>query len=442
MTPREIARVHFPNLAPTLLADRSVVAVTPAGDISWAGGVTWELARAVARSGRRVLLVDLSLEEPALGTGATDAAGQGIVDAFAFGVALNHVAREQEPNLYYIGTGSPGAQAAEVVASDRWQRLARGFASEGALLVLFVPAALLPTLKVDLGALVVAAKDGFTVDGATFPGISTRVRAGTPLVAVVREDPPPAPVRASGATRSSGARGRSVSVAQAMAARRQGRRAGTRAGLVLVAVSGTLVGLVALVRWVRTGPASPPASPERVVASPRRPSPLPPAGRAPAPADSLFYSIQIAAFNAPERAVAYLSGLEQDGLTGTVTPVMLGQQGWWHRVLVGLAPSPAAADSLLRELWRRGAVRQPNGTILRTPFALEIARASSPEEARDTALALRRRGVAAYIVAAADGTVRLLVGAFEDHDQGRAADSLLGASGITGALVLRAGQRP
>lgn len=441
MTPREVASVHFPNLAPTLLADRSVVAVTPAGEIAWAGGVTWDLARAIARSGRRVLLVDLSLEEPALRDGATDTVAEGIVDAFAFDVALNHVAREQEPNLYYIGTGSAGAQAADVVASDRWQRLARGFASEGALLLLFVPAALLPRLKVDLGALVVAAREGFVPDAGTFPGISARVQAGTPLVAIVRENPPPAPARATGATRSSGATRRSVSVAQAMAARRQAQRHRARAGLVLVAVTGALVGLVALVRWGRSGP-PPPASRDTVVAAPPPSAAYGLPGPARAPRDSLFYSIQIAAFNAPERAVAYLSDLDEDGLTGTVAPVALGQQGWWHRVLVGLAGSPSAADSLLRDLWRRGAVRQPNGTILRTPFALEIGRASSPEDARDSVLALRRRGIAAYIVAAADGTASILVGAFEDRDQGQAADSLLRATGVTGALVPRAGRRP
>ncbi|HXV87310.1 MAG TPA: hypothetical protein VD793_11445, partial [Gemmatimonadales bacterium] len=101
MTPREVARVHFPSLAPVLLADHAVVAVTPAGaDAAWSGGVAWDTARAVAQSGRRVLLVDLSLESPALTPGARDTVPEGIVDAFAFGVALNQVAREQEPNLY------------------------------------------------------------------------------------------------------------------------------------------------------------------------------------------------------------------------------------------------------------------------------------------------------------------------------------------------------
>jgi hypothetical protein len=445
MTPREVARVHFPNLAPTLLADRSVVAVTPAGgEPAWAGGVAWETARAVARSGRRVLLVDLSLEQPVLRDGATDAAPQGIVDAFAFGVALNAVAREQEPNLHFIGTGSAGAQPADIVASERWQRLARGFASEGALLLLFVPAAALPQLTVDLAALVVAAPEGFAVDGGTFPGISARVESGTPLVAIVREGPPPAPQRSSGMVRTSGTTRRSVSVAQAMAARRRAHSRASRTGVAIALVVVALAGLAALLRWSLGGTPGAPVVVSRdtvVAARPRS------AGGLDRPSlagsrDSLFYSIQIAAFNAPDRAVAFLRDLDEDGLGGTVTPVALGQQGWWHRVVVGLAPSATGADSLLRDLWRRGNVRRPNGTILRTPFALEIGRVSSPEEGRDSVTALRRRGIAAYIVAAADGTARLLVGAFEDEDQGRAADSLLRAAGVAGALVPRAGRRP
>jgi cell division septation protein DedD len=158
--------------------------------------------------------------------------------------------------------------------------------------------------------------------------------------------------------------------------------------------------------------------------------------------DSLFYSIQIAAFNTPERALAYLNEFEEHGVTGTVTPVALGRQGWWHRVLVGLAPSAVAADSLLRDLWRRDRVRRPVGTILRTPWALEIGLLPGIEAAADSAGALRRGGVAAYIVAARGGAARLLVGAFEDRDQARAADSLLRAAGVTGALAPRAGSRP
>jgi hypothetical protein len=67
MTWREVSSTHFPNLASTLLADHTVVAFTPAtSDFPWAADVTWEAARAVARTGRQVGLVDLCLEQPVL----------------------------------------------------------------------------------------------------------------------------------------------------------------------------------------------------------------------------------------------------------------------------------------------------------------------------------------------------------------------------------------
>jgi len=435
MTPREVARVHFPNLAPTLLADHSVAALAPAGgEPEWAAGVAWETARAVARTGRRVLLVDLSLERPALHAEAKEAGAEGIGDAFAFGVALNHVAREQEPNLFFIGTGSPAADQRAVLTSERWQRLARGFASEGALLLLHVPAAALPVLRIDLGTLIVAAPMGYVPGSDTFPGLAERLLRGTSLLAIVRDTVPPPP-RTSGSQR--------VSVAAATAARRRQRRQIPRAvvGLMIVAA---VLGVVALLVSRRGGgtPAAPPEAPSDSAVPPAasgRPRTLS-VGAGAAPADSLFYSIQIAAFDNSAKAVEYLGGLGEDGATGTVTPVLLGQQGVWHRVVIGAAPHALAADSMLRDLWRRGRVRRPNGTILRTPLALEIARVSSPVEAEDSVAGLRRRGIPAYIVAA-DGPVRILVGAFEDDDQVRLADALLRAAGIPSVLVHRAGPR-
>ena len=55
MMPREVTPTHFPNLAATLIADCTVVALTPAtNDVAWAASATWSAARAVARAGRRV----------------------------------------------------------------------------------------------------------------------------------------------------------------------------------------------------------------------------------------------------------------------------------------------------------------------------------------------------------------------------------------------------
>ncbi len=90
MTIRDVQRIDLSQLVPSLLANKSVIALVPAvADDPWAAQVAWEIARAAA-SGRRVALVDVSLEQPALDAGAP--AGEGLVDAFEFGASLTHVA--------------------------------------------------------------------------------------------------------------------------------------------------------------------------------------------------------------------------------------------------------------------------------------------------------------------------------------------------------------
>jgi cell division septation protein DedD len=155
----------------------------------------------------------------------------------------------------------------------------------------------------------------------------------------------------------------------------------------------------------------------------------------------LFYSVQVAAFNQADQAAAYARGLARAG-AATVSPVRLGRQGVWYRVVVGALPTPAAADSLLHWLWSRRLVERPNGTILRTPHAQAVAEGVSLNEAGRLAEGLRRRGVAAYIVPAPGGAAAVLVGAFEERDQARAADSLLKVAGLKSTLVLRMGTRP
>ena len=158
------------------------------------------------------------------------------------------------------------------------------------------------------------------------------------------------------------------------------------------------------------------------------------------PSDSLFYSIQVAAFSQAAQAVSYAEDFHDDE-AATVSPVQLGRQGLWFRVIIGAYAAPEEADSVLRELWSRGVVERPSGTILRTPHTFRLERAASLDAARERAEGLRRRGVAAYIVPAPDGTALVAAGAFENPDQARAADSLLRLSGLEATLTHRMGTK-
>jgi len=432
MTPREVTPTHFPNLAATLIADCTVVALTPAtNDVAWAASATWSAARAVARAGRRVGLIDLSLERPALHQGARDTADEGIVDAFTFGVSMGHVAREQEPDLYFIAVGSISTDPNEVWAHARWQRLARGFRQEGAVLLLYVPPAALPRLNLELDGLVVLSPVGYAPDGLTFPGIGERLKRGTRLIAIVcnersapRPTPPPSrrpslgvrrppkrPVIGPAVIGTVGVIGIAAVLAVTLGVG-SGGGAGGAGGAPMAADLGGGAALPA-------APATPPA---------------------PLTGDSLFYSVQVAAFSQADQAAAFAEDFEAADVA-TVSPVQLGRQGLWFRVIVGAFATPAHADSLLRAWWQRGTVERPNGTILRTPHTFLVEHNASPEAARETAEGLRRRGVAAYIVPAPDGTAFVVVGAFETPDQARAADSLLRLTGLQTTLAYRMGTR-
>jgi hypothetical protein len=425
MTPREVTPTHFPNLAATLFADCTVIALTPAtNDVAWAATATWSAARAVARAGRRVGLIDLSLERPVLHEGARDTADEGIVDAFTFGVSMGHVAREQEPDLYFISVGSIPTDPNEVWANARWQRLARGFHQEGAALLLFVPPAVLPRLNLELDGLVVLSPVAYAPDGLTFPGIGERLKQGTRLIAIVcnersvpRPTPPPARRRSRGMRPS------------------PMRPAVRPAVVVAVGVIG-LAAVLAVALGVgsdEAGGGAEGAGATGGVGAAAAPAPSD-------PGDSLFYSVQIAAFSQADQAAAYAEDFDAvDG--ATVSPVQLGRQGLWFRVVVGAFATAGDADSLLRAWWQRGTVERPNGTILRTPHALLVEHNASPEAARETAQGLRRQGVAAYIVPAPDGSALVLVGAFETPDQAGAADSLLRLTGLQTTLAYRMGTR-
>ncbi len=460
MTPREVSSAHFPTLAATLLADHTVVALTPAtSDFPWATDVAWEAARALARAGRRVGLVDLCLDQPVLHRRASHATEEGIVDALVFGVSLTHVAKEEERNLYFLAGGSTPPDAEVVYAHERWRRLGRGFRQEGAILLLFVPPSALGRLQADLDGIVVLSPGGYAVGTPAFPAIGERVAAGVPLLAVVRQG------RASGQVAS--VRPSRVSASHPPLTR---RRRPSRAPLLGLALAAVVVGgltVLALRSRSRALPrqaAAPAATPTTAAeaatpttaaeattpptAAAAAPPPTAAAARTPAAAparadagDSLFYSVQVAAYNQADQATAHAARLARAG-AATVSPVRVGGQGMWYRVMVGALPTPAAADSLLRWLWQQHLVEEPNGTIRRTLLANALAESASPAEAERLAAGLRRRGIAAYIVPAPGGLARVLAGAFEAPDQARAADSLLRLAGLSSTIVLRTGTKP
>lgn len=446
MTPPALAIGDLPNAVPTLVADHAVVVLMASDDLQLAAYLAWAVARAAA-SGRRVALIDLSLERHALDGPATNPSAEGVVDVFEHGASLSHVAREQAvPGLFYIGGGTPPADAAAILGNARWQRLARGFAQEGALLLLFAPLDALAGLSLKPDALVwLGAGDDPSAharaEWAEVP-ILARVIA-RPSTAAVAEVPPATPAAPLAGRRASGP-------VPMFTPRRPSRRRRGISPLVWILLG---IPVLAAAGYLFLRPQTPPRSlvppptgfedsvrdtvtdRKRAAARPEPVLPTP----APAAGDTLYYSVQVAAFNALPAAMQYANRLAPNAGLVTVTPVSLGRQGVWYRVVVGALPSPSAADSVRRALWRDGLVDRPQGTILRTPNAYLLNTYPSRGAAEDGAQGVRDQGVPAYIVAEANGTFRLMLGAFEAPEQATAADSLLRALGSRATLITRIG---
>ena len=414
MTERTLTPSQLPQLVPTILAGHHVVALTPASnDASWAARATWMLARAAASSGRRVLLVDLGLQGASLDDGANNPTGGGIAEAFSSNRDLQDFVAEQEvAGLHYIGRGTQANDLGAVWSSDRWTRLARGFASEDALLLLAAPPAALAALEIADLAIIVIAPEGFSATSPTFPGITNRLAAGTPLLGVIVREPRPRPSQPI--RRPSGARPRP---------RRNSRAVTGIVGAIAVIV----VALMVLSRNSGTEPARAMARRDRTA-----PATAAMAGRD-NPADSLFYSVQVAAHNTLAQAMSHAGEIERLGHLAVVSPTRTGNQGIWYRVLVGALPTARAADSLLQTLWRDGTLERPQGTILRTPDTYRL-RAS-----REDLPGLRAQGIPAYIVLSPDKTDLVYVGAFDLAEQASNTDSLLSSAHLAGTLVRRTG---
>jgi cell division septation protein DedD len=460
---RDLPRTHLDRLAPALLADHTLILLVPAtADGDWAVAAAWDVARAAA-AGRRVALVDLQLEQPALDARADVAAAEGIVDAFEFGVSLTHVACPQHPaTLHFIPVGTAPSSAAAVWGNPRWERLRRGFEREGALLLAYAPAHALRELAARPDGVLVLAPRGYDPETQPLPALQ---QAGIAILGVVRDDPAPARRPAPLPTGYDGRPPAVEPIWTAHLSRESARRAARDVGRRVMggerrfgsplqrgAVVGGAVVLIAILIFTLRPPGAErraPSAGESPGTEGQAPSTeAPPSAERQAsstpqsapPADTLFYSAQVAAFSQLEQAMAHAAGLEEPGRPAFVTPVVVGRNATlWYRVLVGALETADAAEALLRDLWSSGDAVRGQGTILRTAQALEVGAHADPGDARAAARALRARGVPAYIVPGPDGGARVLVGAFETPDQARVADSLLARAGVSGSLVTRTG---
>lgn len=415
MMPRALPRSRLGNLIPTLVESQSLVALVPAtADLRWAAEAAWDVARAAASDQRRVALVDLWIDEPRLHEVVGLTPSDGIVDAFEYGVSLTRAAHEVD-GVFFIAAGSYTASAGEIFTHARWKKLQGGFRSEGALLLLYLSAGGLARLAAVPDGLVVLSPDGFEPESSIGQGIIAATERGVPMLGVVRERWTPTAQAVPG----------SISAAAAP------RRRAARPALVAATLAAGALGgwglleldpghpLIALGRAVP--PAAAPSPPP-----PPLPLPPPPALRA----DTLAWTVQLAAYGSLQKALALADRVKDGG--AFVTPVPLGRGTVWYRVLVGSYPTRASAAAARAALWHRRTVPKGQGKVLRAPYSLELDGATDLEK-------LRRRGI---VTLAGTGNASALVGAFESPEQASFTQAQLARAGIEATLIMRVETTP
>src|SRR3989475_11651065 len=404
------------HLVPPLLDDAALVAlVTMANDPPWAAKAAWDIARIAARDGRRVALVDLCLENPALHEMVGLHATEGIVDAFEYGVSLNKAAHEVT-GVFILPAGSDTAKPAEVYAHARWPKLQAGFRSEGALLLALLPPAGLAQFSATPDGVIVLAPEGL----ADFA-----MPHDVPLLGVVRDrwlpssprvSPPPLPIPVADRPRR-----------------------GLRVALAALVVAALSVGGWALLARAREAFVAPPAAPPP-------PPPAPTTAKTSAPSttttnaprkavaarrDTLGWTIQLAAYASLDKALAHADRLAADaGVHALVTPVpQSGTRGTvWYRVLAGSYATRAAAGDARAQLWHRGIAAEGIGDLLLAPYSFHAPAGATLDM-------LRRRGLPA--VRWSNGVI--LLGAFEAPEQATYTQAALRRAGVRANLLPRMG---
>jgi hypothetical protein len=437
-------------------------AVVVGGNADAAAWAALGLARAIAPI-RRVALGDLIGDAAPFAGLYGEPSGEGIVDSFLYGVSLNRIARELPglSNGYLLPSGSEDIQREDVIGSDRWKRLAAGFAEVGAVLLLVTTADApgLDALVEHIGGAICVGTDVLLSPTAvTLTTIMADTKAAAPPRAVAPAEeivprrpthdfravldtaiasgpawqppPPPAPSRARwvvpalllAATAAGGG---------AMALWRA-RQAALDAPVIAAADSTTTV--------------APPVAPESTQAATPPADSVPPEAP-PAvlnPEDSLLaagWAVELVAANTEAGARSRLTDAQPPFPAGTWAPATIGTStSLWFKAYAGALVTRPAAESLLVSLRRRKALEGDLGRVTRVPFAFRLAEAVPSDSVPAYLAGFSELGLPAYALRRPDGTADVLAGAFDSPTQAALHIPALRAAKVEPVLVFRTGR--
>ena len=413
---RQLPLSRLGHLVPPLLEGQALVAlVALTDDLPWAAKAAWDIARIAARDGRRICLVDMNLERPALHETIGMTPTEGIVDAFEYGVSLNKAAREVT-GVFFIPAGSDSAHPPELYAHPRWPKLQAGFRSEDALLLVFLSLSGLSQLSTLADGALVLAPEGVG------PGFT--IGQDIPVLGVVRDRWLPTPSHRTAP---------SATVPAPTVVERPKRR-GLRFAIATLVVAGVAVGgwggwaLLARARESLVAKHAASIKPTQAAVPP--PSTVLHPATPPVVRDTLGWTIQLAAYASLDKALAHADRLAADaGVSTLVTPVRQSETGSvWYRVVAGSYATRTDAATARAGMWRRGVISEGIGDLLLAPYSYHAPAGASLDS-------LRRRGLPA--VRWSNGVI--LMGAFEAPDQATVTQAALTRAGVRANLLPRMG---
>ena len=420
------------QVAPVLGSYSAIVVIS--SDPLAAAYVALGIARAEAEH-RRSVVGDLVGDLPPLRSLVREEDPHGITDSFLYGVSLNKIGYDVEgvPNLFVMPSGTDPLIDAEIIGSERWRKLASGFAEAGAFLVL-VASSEAPGLA-DLVE---------QLDGAVLVKDAELQNAPSALVLVRVAGPTPTlklPLHRISAGAAHWPRHKWLDPALA--------------ALVVLGLGG--LGLALVLGRVRQT-----AQPDHVTLAPRtvaRPVPPPPL---PAP-ETLYiappanaidstvasaFSVELLVANTAEGANLFVRKNGAALPAAAVSPVPIGpERATWYRVTAGAYTRRDQADSLLRAL--RDSRLLANDSVehvMRTPLALLVDSVPSQGGIADAVRAVVQkygaRGLPVYALKQEDGGARIYAGAFTTASQSAELIKSLRVAGLKPILVYRTGSAP
>lgn len=440
------------------LLDQVFATVIASTDVHHAASVAIGIARAQGAN-RRVAIADLVGECPALEALKHDDDPHGISDSFLYGVSLNKIAKQvnDSGSVFLMPSGTEAVAHETVYGNDRWRRLAAGFHQVGALLLIVaVPGTPGFAALCDyVGHLLPVGDTRFPMP----PGIPIIAPPAPPIVQPTPVSPPREKVARAreAAIESTGSRNRKIV-----------------ATIIVLAAIGLLIGI----QWQRITPylpaplaavfARPATDTTRMLVKPTPMDTVPRSDSAIVDTSAAFmagtlggdgaYAPRIAgpvpaianpadSGNAAQFAIFYSSAntrreaLPDDQLSAqkalAVTPVMI-DGAEWIRVFIGASETRSGADTLLAGL--RAAKIVNGGSVASVPFALRLEGGVPATAASTRIAAYERRGILAYALQQANGSLTLFSGAFESPIQATTLADSLRALGITPVLAYRTGR--